>query len=98
MSGWRPKTSKLGGLPNYTYKPRKPIPLGTMLRNAAECISGILVGQDVVMRPEIQERKEFFDEPSSIPGWKPIDAHVSEVLRQAKSAKVPEAGWVCGDA
>ena len=78
MSGWRPKTSKLGGLPNYTYKPRKPIPLGTMLRNAAECISGILVGQDVVMRPEIQERK--VDEPSSMLGWKPINAHVIEVL------------------
>ncbi len=30
MSGWRPKTSKLGGLPNYTFEPRKQIPLGTM--------------------------------------------------------------------
>jgi hypothetical protein len=31
MSGWRPKTSKLGGLPNITFEPRKPIPLGTQL-------------------------------------------------------------------
>ena len=30
MSGWRPKTSKLGGLPNYTLEPRKPVTLGTM--------------------------------------------------------------------
>jgi hypothetical protein len=30
MSGWRPKTTNLGGLPNYTYEPRKPVPLGTM--------------------------------------------------------------------
>ncbi len=30
MSGWRPMTTKLGGLPNYTFEPRKPIPLGTM--------------------------------------------------------------------
>jgi hypothetical protein len=42
MSGWRPKTSKLGGLPNYTFEPRKPIPLGTMFRNGVECITGLL--------------------------------------------------------
>jgi hypothetical protein len=36
------------GLLNYTYKPRKPVPLGTMFRNGVECISGILVYQDVV--------------------------------------------------
>ena len=52
MSGWRPKTSKLGGLLNYTYEPRKPIPLGAMFRNAAECITGCLVFQDVVQLPE----------------------------------------------
>ena len=28
MSAWRPKTSKYGGLPNYTFEPRKPVPLG----------------------------------------------------------------------
>jgi len=27
MSGWCPKTSKLGGLLNYTFEPRKPVPL-----------------------------------------------------------------------
>jgi hypothetical protein len=48
MSGWRPKTSKLGGLPNYTYEPQKPVPLGRMFGNGVECISGILVFQDVV--------------------------------------------------
>jgi hypothetical protein len=30
MSGWRPNTSKLSGLPNYTWEPRKSIPLGTI--------------------------------------------------------------------
>ena len=34
MSGWRPKTSKRGGLPQTSYEPRKPVPLGTMIRNA----------------------------------------------------------------
>jgi hypothetical protein len=43
MSWWFPKTSKLGGFPNYTCELKKPVPLGTMFRNAAECMSGILV-------------------------------------------------------
>jgi hypothetical protein len=29
MSGWHPKASKLGGLPNYAYELRNPILLGT---------------------------------------------------------------------
>ncbi|CAB9530025.1 hypothetical protein SEMRO_2714_G335340.1 [Seminavis robusta] len=43
MSGWRPKTSKTGGLPNISFEPRKPVPLGTMLRNAVECMTGCLI-------------------------------------------------------
>ncbi len=43
MYGWRPKTSKLGGLSNYTYEIRKPVPLGTIFRNSVECINGVLV-------------------------------------------------------
>ena len=48
MSGWRPNTSKLGCLPKYTFEPKKPVPMGTMFRNAVECKSGCLVFQDVV--------------------------------------------------
>jgi hypothetical protein len=62
MYGWRPKTLKLGGLPNYIYEPRKPVPLGTMFRNGVECISGILVFQDVVQNPELQSQKDFHGE------------------------------------
>ena len=40
MSGFRPKTSPCGGFPNITYEPRKPCPLGTMIRNAIERITG----------------------------------------------------------
>ena len=98
MSGWRPKTSKLGGLPNYTWEPRKPVPLGTMFRNGVECISGILVHQDVVQLPELQASKEFHDEPSHLPGCPEIPAHVAEVLRQIKGAGLPRGeGWVGGD-
>jgi hypothetical protein len=59
MSGWKPKTSKLGGLPNYTYEPRKPVDLGTMFRNGVECTSGLIVFQDVVMNPEFQYTKKY---------------------------------------
>ena len=48
MSGWRPKTTKTGGLPNITYEPQKPKPLGTMFKNGVEAVTGIVVYQDVV--------------------------------------------------
>ncbi len=48
MSGWRPKTSKRGGLPHITHEPRKPVPLGTMIRNAVECTTSIFVHHDLV--------------------------------------------------
>ena len=99
MSGWRPKTSKLGGLPNYTYEPRKPIPLGTMFRNGAECMVGSLVYQDVVQLPEQQHRKKYHGEKSSLPGKDQlIGAPTAEVLRQVDGAEVVKGGWVGGDA
>ena len=58
MLGWWLKMSKLGGLPNYRYKVHKPVPLGTMFWNGAECISGVLVYQDVVQLSEAQSWKK----------------------------------------
>ena len=98
MSGWRPKTSKLGGLPNYTYEARKPVPLGTMFRNAVECVSGCLVFQDVVQLPEVQSRKKYFGEMSHLPGAYEIKATTAEVLRQVEGSGIKEGGWVGGDA
>ncbi len=57
MSGWCPKTNKVGGLPNFTFEPRKPVPLGTMFCNGVECITGLLVIQDVVQNSEQQSRR-----------------------------------------
>ncbi|KAG7337194.1 hypothetical protein IV203_017399 [Nitzschia inconspicua] len=54
MIGWGPKTSKRGGLPKITFEPRKPVPLGTMLRNSLDCVTGILVHQDIAMAAEVQ--------------------------------------------
>ena len=97
MSGWRPKTTKLGGLPNYTFEPRKPVPLGTMFCNGVECISGVLVVQDVVQLPEQQARKDYHAELSALPNGSPILAHTAEVLRLVDKAKIPRGGWVGGD-
>ena len=98
MSGWCPKTSKLGGLPNYTFEPRKPVPLGTMFKNGAECKSGLIVFQDVVMDPEVQHTKEFSDCKSHLPDGSMVLVHTAEVLRQAKGAQVEKDRWVGGDA
>jgi hypothetical protein len=68
-----------------------------MFRNNVECISGMLVCQDVVQNPEQQSRKAFHGEKSSLPGNPLITAHAAEVLREVDGAKAPEGGWVGGD-
>ena len=97
MSGWRPKTTKLGGLPNYTFEPCKPVPLGTMFRNGVECISGVLVVQDVVQNPELQAQKAYHGDVSSLPDKSNITAHTAEVLRLVNNAGITKGGWVGGD-
>ena len=59
MSGWRPKTSKRGGLPHISHEPRKPVPLGTMIRNAVECTTGIFVHHDIVDSSTNQWKKKY---------------------------------------
>ena len=48
MLGEFPKTSKSGGPPNHTHEPRNLVPLDSMLNNASERDSGIIVHNDVV--------------------------------------------------
>jgi hypothetical protein len=68
MSGWRPNTSKLGGLPYYTFESRKPIPIGTMFKNGVECCVGCYAFQDVVqIVVEQQQRKLFFNTGTDLP-------------------------------
>jgi hypothetical protein len=98
MSAWRPKTSATGGLPNVTYKPRKPKPLGTMFKNGVKGTTCILVTQDVVEGSASQREKKYDGEESSLPMQEPIMAHVAETLRQCESGNIVEGGWVDGDA
>ena len=98
MSGWRPKTSATGGFPNITFELRKPKNLGTMIRNSAECITGMIIHHDIVQSSAEQAKKKYVDEKSSLPKGEKIHVHVAEVLRQAERAKVAKGGWVGGDA
>ncbi|CAB9515559.1 unknown protein [Seminavis robusta] len=101
MIGWRPKSTKTGGLPNLTYEPRKPVPLGTMLRNGVECITGC-----IAMNAERQnfkkylyaDKEEQIRQKSSLPGKPDMPAHTAEVLRQVEDAQVVKNGWCGGDA
>ena len=98
MSPWRPKTTKTGGLPNITFEPRKPKPIGTMLKNGVEATTGIMVTQDIVEGADGQREKKYDGDVSSLPRKEPIMTHVAETLRQCKSAKVELGGWVGGNA
>ena len=67
MSAWRPKTSAYGGLPNITFEPWKPKPLGTMFKNGVEARTGIMVSQDVVESSAAQQEKKYVGDVSSLP-------------------------------
>ncbi len=80
MSAWRLKTTKTGGLPNITFEPRKPKPLGTMLKNGVEATAGIMVTQDIVEGADAQKVKKYNGDESSLPRKEPIMAHVAARL------------------
>jgi hypothetical protein len=94
MSGWRPKVSTLGGIPNITYEPRKPVDLGTMIRDSAECIVGSVAHLDPVQLPEHQMQKSYFGKTTKLPNKMKIDNAIAEVLRQIKGAGVKEGMFV----
>ena len=80
MSGWRPKTSAMGGLPNITFELQKPKKLGTMIHNSAECITGMIIHHDIMQSSAEQAKKKYVDEKSSLPKGEKIHVHVVEVL------------------
>ena len=55
MSAWCPRASKRGGLPHISYVIRKPEPLGTEFKTAADPATGIMLAL------EIQEGKPAMD-------------------------------------
>lgn len=71
MIGWRPKSTKTGGLPNITFEPRKPVNLGTMLRNCAERSTGILLYHQIVKDPDRMHQLPYFNEVK----WHMLSSH-----------------------
>ena len=59
------KNIKIKQASQHFFEPRKPMPLGTMFRNGADCMSGVLVIQDVVQAPRIQSQKIWCNSMSS---------------------------------
>jgi hypothetical protein len=100
MVGWRPKTTKTGGLPHLTWEPRKPVDLGTMIRNAVECTTGIFVHHDCVDGSDLQWQKKYLRErvKSHLPRGELVSYDTAEVLRQVENSNVMKGGWTGGDA
>jgi hypothetical protein len=65
MSGWRPKTTRTGGLPtNVTFEPRI-LSSWYHAKNGVECLTGFHVYKEVVyLLKEQQQRKDFFNPDS----------------------------------
>lgn len=101
MYAWVPKRSKLGGLPNYTFEPRKPKPLGTMVCDSSKCAREIMIHTDPIMPPTVQDKKMFGTAHSQAPdcvGTNKCHApHVADKLRQAYYSNLQIGDWTCGD-
>jgi hypothetical protein len=101
MSGFCPKNTKTGDLPNLTHEPRKPVSLGTMLRNGVEGKTRIFSFQDIVQDLQSQRSKKYLDDDDTqahMPKGEPILSHVAECLRQVEGSGLEEGGWMGGDA
>lgn len=56
MSGWKPRTTKFGGLPHISWILRKPVPLGTEFKNACCTATGIMLHMEVQRGKEGMKR------------------------------------------
>ena len=95
MSGWCPKTLKTGGLPNITFKLRKPKSLCTIIRNGAVASTGIIVNQNGA---ETHTFKWWVRDASSLPQAEPVMIHIAELLHQCDRLSHAEGGWAGRDA
>ena len=94
MSGYYPKISKLGGLPNYTHKTRKQVALGKMLKNSECWSAGMIVYNDVAQNPEQQSRKKHSKDKNSLPDESNILVRTAEVLRQVEGTELEKNSWI----
>jgi hypothetical protein len=66
--------------------------LAHIFRNGVECMSAILVFQDIDQNAEVMKQKEYFGEKYPMPNGMEIPAHAADVLRQKKGANLVEGG------
>jgi hypothetical protein len=89
----------LGGLPNYTYEARKPVPYRITFWNGMCCLSRNFEYQDIVINPaEMQVTKDYFQEDSHMPDRSITPSHTSEALQQIKRADLQkDCSWLGSD-
>ena len=93
MSGWCPKTSKLGGLLKCTHEPRKTGTLGAMLKSATQFNADMTAHCDVAPNPEKQSRMKHSKDKTSFLDESSILAHAAEVLTQVEGSRLKKIIW-----
>ena len=59
MSAWRPRTTRLGGLPHLSHVPRKPEPLGTEFKCTADPASGCMLALEIQQGKEAMKHQTY---------------------------------------
>ena len=59
MSAWRPRTTRLGGLPHLSHVPRKPEPLGTEFKCTADPESGCMLALEIQRGKEAMKTQTY---------------------------------------
>ena len=59
MSGWKPRTTKTGGLPHLSFIMRKPVPLGTEFKAVADGEAGCLLGLEIQRGKEGMKNMQY---------------------------------------
>ena len=100
MSFRVPKATKNGGLPNISFEPRKPRPLGTELKDSVISGPNLLVFTDPQKNSEQNFQKEYSQDLCCLPGRERdfINAATSTVMRQIDGCKLAPGGGLIGDA
>ena len=62
MSSWRPRTTKLGGLPHLSHVPRKPEPLGSEFKCTADPVTGCMLALEVQRGKEAMKKLTYNSE------------------------------------
>jgi len=79
MSAWRPRTTKGGGLPHISYVIRKPEPLGTEFKTAADPATGIMLALEIQEGKTAMDAKRARSGDTLIPSTSCVARLVSEI-------------------